>query len=351
LRCRAPIGGVLTALAIGPTARLNRSVEQGFPMRRRTFFASLAVMGIAHGTMPTFAQVPDRIYRLAHLANSADSEASTRAITLPELARLGFVEGRNLVFEGRVGQQGQLAAMAQDLLASRPDAMLAVGPAAIVTAGATRNVPIVTFGGDPVQLGLAAGYARPGSNVTGVVILVGELEVKRLALLLEALPGRRRVAVLTSAATALGEAALRKAAAGFAVELLAIPVTSPADYPAAFAAMRAAGAQALVISATSEFFRDRIQLAQLALEARLPTVCEWAEMAHAGCFLGYGPDRVALRKRLAGQIARIFRGARSEDIAIELPTTFELAVNQRVARTLGITVPVTTLSQADDVIE
>jgi putative ABC transport system substrate-binding protein len=324
-------------------------------MRARALFVGLAFLGMAMcstvGGKSAFAQSSDRSYRLAHLAISAESEAATRAITLPEMARLGFVEGRNLVFDGRVGSPADLPRLMQELLAGRPDAVLAVGPAAIVAAGATRAIPVVTFGGDPVQMGLAANYARPGGNVTGVVILIGELEVKRLSLLLEALPDRRRVAVLTSADTVPGETALRKAAAGLGVDLLTVPVTSPADYPAAFAAMQAQGAQSLVISATSEFFRDRTQLAALALQARLPTVCEWAEMAHSGCFLGYGPNRAALRKRLADQIARIFRGVSSGDIAIEQPTTFEFALNQKVARTLGITVPVSTLSHADEVIE
>ena len=256
-----------------------------------------------------------------------------------------------LVVDGRVGHAADLPALAQELLTRRPDVMVAVGPAAIVAAGATRAVPVVTFGGDPVQLGLAQSYARPGGNVTGVVILVAELEVKRLSLLLEALPDRRRVALLTSPATVLGEAALRQAAPGLGVELMPVQVTSPSDYPAAFAAMQAAGAQALVISATSEFFRDRVALVALAFGARLPTVCEWAEMALAGCVLGYGPSRAALRSRLADQIARIFKGVPPSIIAIEQPTTFEFAVNQRVARSLGITLPETTLSQADEVID
>jgi putative ABC transport system substrate-binding protein len=297
-------------------------------MKRREFLLGLgatsATWPLVAGAPPARAQTPNRIYRLGHLGNSALSEDSARQITLPELARLGFVEGRNLVFDPRLGESDTLPALMRELLAARPDAVIAVGGAAIVAAGAaTRTVPIITFGADPIELGLAASYARPGGNVTGVVILVSELEVKRLSILLEAVPDRRRVAVLTSAATAIGEAAMRKAAAGLDVELLAFSVTAPADYPAAFAAMRAAGAQALVISATSEFYRHAEQLAALALEARLPTVCEWADMANAGCLIGYGPNRTALRKRMAAQIALIFGGAAPGDIAIERPTVFE----------------------------
>ena len=145
--------------------------------------------------------------------------------------------------------------------------------------------------------------------------------------------------------------AIRKAAAGIGVELLAFTVATPADYPTAFAAMQAAGAQALVISATSEFQRDAKQLAALALEARLPTVCEWAEMAHTGCLLGYGPSRTALRLRMADQIARIFRGVAPGDIAIERPTVFEFAINLKTAKALRLTVPPSLLARADEVIE
>lgn len=215
-------------------------------MRRRDFLSGFgstaAAWLLVAGAMPALAQTPNRIYRLGHLANSALSEASARQIILPELARLGFAEGRNLVFDARLGESDALPGLMRELLAARPDAVIAVGAAAIAAAGAaTQTVPIVTFGANPIELGLTATYARPARNVSGVVILASELEIKRLSILLEAVPDRRRVAVLTSMATAIGEAAMRKAAAELGVELLAFPATGPADYPAAFAAMRAAG--------------------------------------------------------------------------------------------------------------
>ena len=301
--------------------------------------------------MPVRAQTPGRIYRLGHLANAADSEAFTRQITLPELARLGFVEGRNLAFDARVGEPDALPGLMRELLAGQPDAVVAVGPAIAPAGAATRSVPVVTFGFDPIELGLAASYARPGGNVTGVVILVAELEAKRLSILLEAVPDHRRVAALVPARNGANEAALRKAAAGLGVELLVIPAAAPSDYPAAFAAMRAQGAQALVIGATPQFQRDGRQLAGLALEARLPTVCEWADMAHGGCLIGYGPSRIALRKRMADQIAQIFRGAAPGDIPIERPTVFEFALNLKIAKSLDLIVPPALLTRADEVIE
>lgn len=318
-------------------------------MLRRAFIGGL--VGAAAVSLSAGAQTPGRVYRLGHLANSADSEAFTRQITLPELARLGFVEGRNLVFDGRVGEMDALPGLMRELLAGKPDTVVAVGPAIMAAGAATRTVPVVTFGFNPIELGLAANYARPGGNVTGVVILIAELEAKRLSILLEAAPDRRRVAALVPVRNGANEAALQKAAAGLGVELLVFSAAAPSEYASAFAGMRAAGAQALVIGATPQFQRDGKRLAALALEARLPTVCEWAEMAEAGCLIGYGPSRTALRKRMADQIARIFLGAAPGDIPIEQPTVFEFAVNQKIAKSLDLNLPSAMLTRADEVIE
>jgi len=318
-------------------------------MLRRKFIAGLA--GTLAFPLAARAQTPNRIYRLAHISNSADSETFTRQITLPELAKLGFVEGRNLVFDGRVGEIDALPGLMTELLAGQPDAVVAVGPAIGPAGKATRTVPVVTFGNDAIELGLAESYARPGGNVTGVVIAADELEAKRLSLLLEAVPDRRRIAALVPVWSGANETALRKAAEGLGVELLVFRAAAPSEYAAAFAAMRAQGAQALVIGGNPQFQRDGKQLAALALEAKLPTVCEWAEMAHGGCLIGYGPSRSALRKRMADQIARIFRGAAPGDIPIERPTVFEFAVNQKIARSLDVNIPSAVLTRADEVIE
>ena len=326
-------------------------------MRRRAFISELGLAAAASlwatGAQPAFAQVAGRVYRLGHLADSPVSEKLTRELALPELARLGFAEGRNLVFDSRVARPDALAGSMRELLAAQPDAVVAVGPAAAAAAGAaTRTVPLVLFGVDPVSMGLARGHARPGGNVTGVAILADQLEGKRLSLLHEALPGRRRVAVLLSkTGNPVSEPSLKKAAPGLGVELLLFTVAEPADYKGAFAAMRTAGAEALVIAATSEFNRDAEQLARLALETRLPTVCEWADMARQGCMLGYGPNRPALRKRLAALVATVLRGTAPGEVAIELPAVFDFAVNQKVAKALGVNIPFTVVADANEVIE
>lgn len=326
-------------------------------MRRREFIAgiggSAAAWPLLGGLAPALAQTPGRIYRLGHLSLGGASEALTREITLPELARLGFIEGKNLVFDARAGDQNALPGLMGEVLAAKPDAVVAIGDVAIKTASAaTRNVPIVGFGADMVKLGFAQSYARPGGNVTGVSILLGELDVKRMSILREALPDRRRLAALVSTTQKeLIEPELKKSAAGLGVELLVFPVANPADYQKAFTAMRAAGVEALVIAGAPEFNQNIKQLAGLALESRLPTVCEWADNARDGCLLGYGPSRVALRQRVAAQVALIFRGEAPGNIAIELPAVFELAVNQKTAKSLGLTVPLFVLAKADEVFE
>lgn len=311
-----------------------------------------AAWPLLSGPSAAHAQVPDRVYRLGHLSVDR-ADTARRPRTLTELARLGFIEGRNLVFEGRSGTPDALPRLMGELLATRPDAVWAVGiDPALAAAAATRTVPIVVYGADPVGLGFAQSYARPGGNVTGVVILTGELDVKRLSILREALPDRRRMAALLSPAQRpIIEPPLLQAAAGLGVELHVFSAATPEEYPAAFAAMRAAGAEALLIGAGPEFARDVRQLAALALEARLPTACQWADMTRDGCMIGYGPSRIALRRRVAQQLAMILRGTPPGEVAIERPAVFELALNQRVARSLGVSLPVTVLAGADEVFE
>ncbi len=325
------------------------------PSLERIALIAATLVLISAGWTPVHAQSPERVYRLGHLTVTEESVALARLYLLPELARLGFVEGRNLVFDARTGAVGELPGLMRELLAARPDAIVTVGPATRAAGAATRTVPIVSSGFDPVAVGLAASLARPGGNVTGVALLVPELDAKRLDLLLEAVPGRRRVAVLFDSASStrqLSEREMRGVAASAGIDLLDFTAAAPADYQAAFAAMGAVGAQALVIGASAQFSgSNMVTLAALALEARLPTICEWARNARDGCLLGYGPDLPALRRRMADQVARIFRGAAPGNVPIELPTLFEFAVNLKVAKALGLDLPPAILARADEVIE
>jgi putative ABC transport system substrate-binding protein len=323
-------------------------------VRRRAIIAAIAAVACGSAER-AFGQAPGRTFRLGHLAPNEPTDLRTREILLPELARHGFVAGRNLVVESRFGGEAAFPELARALLAARPDAVVATGGAAArAMREATSSVPIVIFADDPVELGYAASLARPGGNVTGVALMVVSLQAKRLELLLEAVPAARRVGALLRASSPqrpAGERALRVSAAAAGVELLVVEADVATDYPAAFAALRARGADALLIGADPLFADDVARLAALALDARLPTICEWASNARDGCVLGYGPDRVALRRRMADQIARIFRGAAAGDVPIEQPTLFEFAINLRTARALGVAIPAPLIARADEVIE
>ena len=316
----------------------------------------IALLALLLAAAPVAAQTtPEKVFRLAELATSRESLEITRAETLPELARLGFREGRNLALDERAGDATAMEGLARELLRANPDVVIAIGADAIrAAAGATKTVPIVTFGTDPVQRGLAISFARPGGNVTGVVILAEKLDGKRLDLLHEAVPAVRRVAALIEPSLPYRqslEREVRAVATGSGIELLTFDAAGPDDYPAAFAAMRAAGAQALLITGSPRFNADAERLARLALEAGLPVMCEWAENVRAGCLLGYGPSRSELRRRVAHHVARIFQGAAPGDLPIETPTHFELAVNLGTAKALGVALPPSLLARADEVIE
>ena len=322
-------------------------------MRRREFISLLG--SAASWPLVARAQQGERVFRLGHLAPTKASIDVTRSVTLPELAKLGFSEGRNLVVLDRFGDEAAMPGLMQELLAARIDAVLAIGSEAMLAASAaTSAVPVVVFGADFLARGQAANLARPGGNVTGVVILGPELEAKRLQLLYQAVPAARRVATIMHSSS-LQRASIERQMRAFAAEngltLLVFDAAGPPDYPAAFAAMRAARADALVIGSHPILFRDARTLAQLALGIGLPTICQWAEMAASGCLIGYGPSRDQLRRQVAHQVARIFQGVVPADLPIETPTHFELAINLKTARTLGLNIPLELLARADEVIE
>ncbi len=302
------------------------------------------------------AQPPEtRPWRLAVLATTPLSLEVTRTRMLPALARLGFVDGRNLGVSMYWGEIPELPDRVRALLQERPDVVFTTGSDTTQAVRAqSTTVPVVYFGADPVGQGFAASLARPGGMLTGISILAAELEGKRLDMLHQALPGRRRIGALMYAPSPdrpASEREMRRTAATLGLELRLFDVATREGFPAAFAAMQEARIEALLIMATPQFFGDAAQLARLAREAQLPTICEWASMAGAGCLLGFGPDIDDLRRRAGSQVARILSGVPPGDIPIELPTRYTLGVNLRTAQALGITLPATVMAQADDVFE
>jgi putative tryptophan/tyrosine transport system substrate-binding protein len=331
-------------------------VRQGQPRAEafmKWMFVAAAIVSFAS---PSGAETAgERVYRLGHLAQSREAIGVTRSLTFPELAKLGFSEGRNLVVLDRFGEDAEMPRLVRELLDAKVDVIIAIGPSALTDAAkATKAIPIIGYGSDPTKIGLADSLARPGGNVTGVAILISELDAKRFDLLRQAVPSARRFAALLSPLSpqrAETEQELRRSATDAGVALQVLYAAGPTDYAARFVSMRDAKPEALVIAANSTFYRDGAQLAALALEAGLPTVCEWAEMAQMGCMLGYGPDRTELRRRVAHFVARILRGAAAAELPIERPTHFQFAINLTIARKLGVSIPAELVARADTLIE
>ena len=316
-------------------------------MRRREIIAAGAAVLLC--PRATEGQPAARVYRLAVLSPSLTSYDTLRG----ELAKLGFVEGRNLAIDARVGAPADLPRLARELIAEKPDAAMAVSAAVAAMAESTRTVPIIAFGPDPIAQGFAQSLARPGGNVTGVVILASELDGKRLQLLQEATPGRRMGVLLHPATQSLRDSRreIVSAAAAAGTEPIFVEATGAEDYAAALGALKAAGVGSLVIAANPWFYRDRELIARLAREARLATACEWGEMAASGCLIGYGPRRAELYQRLAHLIARVLAGTPASELPIEQPANFELVLNLQTAKALSLAIPPTLLARADEVIE
>jgi putative tryptophan/tyrosine transport system substrate-binding protein len=324
-------------------------------MRRREF---ITLIGSASAAWPlaAIAQDAGKLFRLGALSPATAQLDSIRSVVLPELAKSGIVEGRNLVLDARSGSMEKMTQLAAELIAANPNVVMAVSGAAInALKTASSTVPIVmSFSDyDPVAAGFAASFARPGGNITGIAMLATVLDAKRLDLLHEAVPAARRIAVLMVSETRHQSTlmAMRATAASGGIDLVPIYAELPAAYPRAFTAMRTASAEALVIVAAPEFNRDAEILAALATDAGLPTMCEWGHMAARGCLLGYGPVGLELWRRAADYVTRILRGAVPGDLPIEGPAHFEFVVNSKTAKQLALTIPTSVLLRANEVIE
>lgn len=242
-------------------------------MLRRKFVACLA--GVAAWPLAVHAQQPNKLRRIGVLELIDDP--MIRSVILPELAQRGFVDGRNLAVDVRIGKSDEMPKLARELVAANPEVIIAASDWALHAAlDASKLIPIVAspMGADPVVAGVAVSWARPGGNVTGVSLIAPELEAKRLDLLRKAVPGIRRVATLSTHREVVerGMATIRAGSVKAGIELAEFWVDEPQEYSAAFAAMRSARVDALLIMPTPEMYRDVEQVSALALESRLPTI-------------------------------------------------------------------------------
>jgi putative ABC transport system substrate-binding protein len=318
--------------------------------------ALVLLWSIAFGSAASAQPTPERTYRVGVISISASSIELFRRFAVPELAKRGFVEGRNLTLETRFGEPHDIPELARDLVGTKPDVVVAVStPVIRAVASASSHIPIVAafFGSDPVAEGMAVSLAKPGGHITGVAMLAEALDAKRFGILSESLPAIRKVAVLAGRPPRhdANIKAVAAAAQKLGIELKIVEADSPAEYPGAFEKMRAAEVQGLVIVSAPDFSRDGAILAEAARVARLPTICEWREMADSGCLMAYGPLKEELTRRAAAYVVQILRGVPPGDLPIETPTHFEFVLNLKIATELGVRLQPATLIRADEVIE
>jgi putative tryptophan/tyrosine transport system substrate-binding protein len=277
-----------------------------------------------------------------------------------ELRRLGYVEGQNLVVErySGEGRPEHYPELAREVVGRNPDVIWAISPQVLIALkAATATIPIVGLGSDPVALGIVSSLARPGGNITGVSVDAGfEVWGKRLELLKEAVPTLSRLGLLVTrtASGSRGAAVVKEASEKLGISLVGSPLDSPIDeaaYRRAFAAMAQEGADALFVGSEAENDANLRIIVDLADKSRLPAVYSLRGAAEIGGLMAYAYDLLDVARHNAEQIDQIFRGANPGDIPIYRAIKFELVINLRTAKALGLTIPPALLVRADEVIE
>jgi putative ABC transport system substrate-binding protein len=320
----------------------------------RRFTAALALWLCA--AMPAFAQNRENLPVIGILRiNTADNVEPFATGFKDELAALGLVDGRNIRIEVRLaeGDVERLPELAQSLVRAKASVILAFGPPAIRAAQqATSTIPIVA-NADLLASGLIGSLAKPGGNTTGVSMLSAELDAKRLEILKEIMPSGRRFALLDSTVTKVPARvqAVADVAHALGVELQTVDIHVPTDLAPAFASFRAGGAEAINVLSSPMLFASREELGRLSLTYKLPGICEWREMAEAGCVASYGYRRSEGYAMLAALTDKMLKGALPGETPAQQPTRFELVINRKVARAIGIEIPQAVLGRADEVIE
>ena len=327
---------------------------------RLTFIIAL-VFGGLFGAVAVEAQEAAKVARIGYLVASHDAPRLREAFR-QGLRDLGYVEGRNLVIEIRSaeGKHERYPALAAELVALKVDVIVASGgtPSALAAKQATGTLPIVFINvGDPVTSGLVTSLARPGGNVTGLSVVAPELISKRLELLTQAVPGVSRIAVLWQPG-ALEERTekdrlQRAEVAGrtLGIRLQFVEARGPKDLDRAFSDMTRARAGALTDLEGSVFWSERKRIVDLAAKNRLPAVYALREFVDVGGLMSYGPDFADLFRRAATYVDKILKGAKPADLPVEQPTKFELVINLKAAKALGLTIPQSVLARADQVVD
>jgi len=323
-------------------------------MHRRTFIEMVAASLVSTASSAG-AQQSGKIRRLGIL--TAGTIGSEWAVFLETLRELGWIEHENLIIERRAagGKADLVPGLAAELAQLKLDAILANGAVASLAAkNATTTIPIVTITGDPVRIGLVGSMSRPGGNITGASTIAPELAAKRLELLRELRPSTKRVGELVDPANPyikIIRPSDEQAYRSLGLQPIFVDVPDASQLERVIAELARMKADALIVRGDPLFVANRDQIANLALKHALPTMAEGRGFVSAGCLVSYAPSFGALGRSSAILVDKVLKGANPGDLPIEQPTKFELAINLKTAKALGITIPQALLLRADMVIQ
>ena len=326
-------------------------------MRRRDFIIFLVG---AMAALPLAARAQQKampVIGVLHTGSPGPSFAPFMAAFRQGLSEAGYVEGQNLAIEYRwaEGHYDRLPALAADLVGRKVDLIVASSPpSALAAKSATSTIPIVFRTGDPLADGLVASLARPGGNLTGVGILAGELTPKRFELLSELVPQAQVIALLVNPNNASNERIMKlvqEAARAKGLQLPILNAATQSEIDAVFAALVQLQVGALVVGTDPFFFSRREQLVALAARHAVPAIYEWRETVASGGLVSYGINNVTVLREAGIYAGKILAGAKPADLPVQQPTKFELVINMKTAKALGLTVPQSILARADEVIE
>jgi len=325
-------------------------------MRRREFITLLGGVAV---TWPLAASAQSKTPRIGFMGNStAALEANLVGAFREGLREHGYEEGRNIVIEYRWadGKYERFPALVAELIAAKVDVIVTAGtPAALAMKKATTTVPLVMVAvGDPVGTGLVPSLARPGANLTGLSSVAPDLEGKRLQLLREVVPALSHVAMFINSLNPFHVSSMRQARAAaqtMGIKLQLHDIRKSEDLDDAFAAIRKERPDAVLILADRVFLHNRERMIDFTKEQRLPNVNAYKELVEVGGLMSYGPSYEDMHKRAAIYVDKILKGAKPADLPVEQPTKFELVINLKTAKAIGLTIPPSLLQRADQIIE
>jgi ABC-type uncharacterized transport system substrate-binding protein len=321
-------------------------------MKGRVYICVVAILFLA---IVPFAHAQKKLPRIGYLSTQSSETESNSEHLREGLRELGYIEGKNIVVEYRYaeGSRSRLRELAAELVQAKVDVIFATGNRATAAAKqTTTTIPIIVGGaGDLVETGLVASLARPGGNITGSTRMSSELAGKRVELLKEAISHLSRLAVMVTTRQDQEELQEMKSAAHLlGVKIQSVNVRGVEEFQSVFAAMVKDRADALIIAHSGFTVARRSLLAELAVENRLPSMCEQSAWTDAGCLMSYGPDLSHLYRRAAYYVDKILKGAKPGDLPVERPTQFEFVINLKTAKQIGLTIPPNVLVRANRVI-